>query len=86
MTLPPFTLRCQPFAPPSLGELRVEETGQGIASELVDKLFDPFFTKDEGEDTGLELPICQGVVEAHGGESVPRTFLDGAWPSSFSYR
>ena len=51
----------------SLGGLRVEETGQGIASELVDKLFDPFFTKDEGEGTGLELFICQGIVKAHGG-------------------
>lgn len=49
-------------------ELRVEDTGSGIAPGHMEKLFDPFFTtKAEGEGTGLGLSICKGIVEAHGG-------------------
>jgi signal transduction histidine kinase len=51
-----------------LVELRVEDTGEGIDPDHLDKLFDPFFTtKPEGEGTGLGLSICQGIIEAHGG-------------------
>lgn len=57
-------------------ELRVEDSGSGIAADHMDKIFDPFFTtKPEGEGTGLGLSICQGIVEAHGGsiraENIP---------------
>jgi PAS domain S-box-containing protein len=50
-------------------ELRVEDTGEGIAPEHLKKIFDPFFTtKPEGEGTGLGLYICRGIIEAHGGD------------------
>jgi PAS domain S-box-containing protein len=49
-------------------ELRVEDTGEGILPEQIDKLFDPFFTSKFDEDSmGLGLSICKGIVEAHGG-------------------
>ncbi len=51
-----------------LVELRVKDTGNGVAPDHMEKLFDPFFTtKPEGKGTGLGLAICQGIVEAHGG-------------------
>ena len=59
-------------------ELRVEDTGEGIAPEHLDKLFDPFFTtKPEGEGTGLGLSICQGIIEAHGGSIHAENAPDG---------
>jgi len=46
--------------------LRVEDTGPGIPSEIVDKVFDSFFTtKPTG--TGLGLSICYRIVTDHGG-------------------
>ena len=47
----------------------VSDDGAGIAPEVVDRIFDPFYTtKDPGEGTGLGLSICFGLVERYGGE------------------
>jgi len=56
-------------------ELAVSDTGAGIDDDDMEKLFIPFFTTKKG-GTGLGLPICQRIVQAHGGEidvqSTPR--------------
>ena len=49
-------------------ELSVQDTGCGIESSHLDKLFNPFFTtKPEGQGTGLGLSISFGIAQEHGG-------------------
>ncbi|MBI4843705.1 MAG: PAS domain-containing sensor histidine kinase, partial [Nitrospirae bacterium] len=54
-------------------EISVEDTGIGIASEDMEKLFQPFqqieshLTK-KFEGTGLGLSLCKQFVELHGGK------------------
>jgi signal transduction histidine kinase len=44
----------------------IDDDGQGIPADLLDKIWDPFFTtKDKG--TGLGLGIVKNIIESHGG-------------------
>jgi len=47
-------------------EFVVADQGHGIAENLAEKLFTPFFTTKE-EGMGLGLSLCRTVVEQHGG-------------------
>jgi C4-dicarboxylate-specific signal transduction histidine kinase len=46
--------------------LTVQDTGPGITTEQSERIFEPFFTtKPTG--MGLGLPICQTIIQDHGG-------------------
>jgi signal transduction histidine kinase len=46
----------------------IQDTGCGIPTESLDKIFDPFYTtKSEGKGTGLGLSIVYGIVKGHNG-------------------
>lgn len=52
--------------------IRVRDNGKGIPQEIIDKIFNPFFTtKPAGSGTGLGLSISYDIiVQEHGGEFI----------------
>ena len=50
-------------------EIRIIDNGNGIPQNMVDKIFQPFFTtKPTGQGTGLGLSLSYDIIKAHGGE------------------
>ncbi len=57
--------------------LTVADTGTGIAPEIGEKIFDPYFTtKEIGKGTGMGLAIIHGIVKSRGGSLSYRSHAD----------
>jgi len=49
-------------------QIRITDTGCGIAKEYLNRLFDPFFTtKPVGQGTGLGLSVTYEIIKIHNG-------------------
>lgn len=55
-------------APGDYIQLTVEDTGVGIPPEIINRIFDPYFTtKSIDQGSGIGLAVVQGIVEQHHG-------------------
>jgi len=56
------------FSPGSYLRLSVEDTGHGIPEDIIENIFEPYFTtKKKGQGTGLGLAIVHGIVRRMNG-------------------
>ena len=83
ITLEDVTL--DPETSASLGDIKagsyvrlmVSDTGHGMTSDVLERVFDPYFTtKKQGEGTGMGLAVVHGIVKRHRGAIAIRSEPD----------
>ncbi|MDI1449132.1 ATP-binding protein [Polyangium sp. 6x1] len=66
---------------PRTVEIEVRDTGMGISPEILDRIWDPFFTtKEPGAGTGLGLSISREIIERSGGRIYVESPIEGEEP------
>jgi len=63
----PVAINIQVYAQQGHIYISVKDNGPGIKADIVDKIFEPFYTSSS-KGTGLGLAVVKSVVEAHQGE------------------
>jgi signal transduction histidine kinase len=61
------TLSIESATEPSGVRITVTDTGEGIDTANMDRIFQTFFTT-KSHGTGMGLPICRSIIESHGGK------------------
>ena len=61
-------VKSQGIIPGEYVKLTIGDTGTGIGPDIIDKIFDPYFTtKEIGKGTGMSLSIAHGIIKSYGG-------------------
>ena len=64
-----ITVSTRPVQEGKAVQIRIHDTGCGMAPEVLKKVFEPFFTtKEVGKGVGLGLSVSYGIVERHSGQ------------------
>ena len=70
-----------------MAELTVADNGCGMEPEVLEHIFEPFFTRRRGgQGTGLGLSITYRIVADHGGDDRGRTAPAPGRGSTFRVR
>jgi signal transduction histidine kinase len=67
LAAPPREVRVSCAAQDGWAVVEVADTGPGLPGAMPDRVFEPFFTTKE-RGLGLGLPLCQTIIERHGGK------------------
>ena len=63
-----FTAQYPDITPGSYLKLTVSDTGLGMSPDVLNRIFEPYFTtKEKGSGTGLGMAVVHGIVKSHSG-------------------
>lgn len=71
-------IRVRAFEEGGRAVVTVSDNGGGIAAEVMERLFDPYFsTKEEGKGTGIGLFMARSIIEKSMGGRLTARNCDG---------